>query len=66
MLIKRGGHYCGGSIVNANWIVTAAHCSVASISGYTVVAGEHWLDQNEGSEQTKSVASIVRHPNYNS
>ena len=46
--------------------MTAAHCSVASISGYTVVAGEHRLDQNEGSEQTKTVAQIVRHPNYNS
>jgi len=64
--IKRGGHYCGGSIVNANWMVTAAHCSVASISGYEVVAGEHRLNQNEGSEQTRSVAQIIRHPNYNS
>jgi len=63
--IKRGGHYCGGSIVNANTIVTAAHCSVATISGYTVVAGEHRLDQNEGSEQTKTVSQIIRHPNYN-
>jgi len=64
--IKRGSHYCGGSIVNANWIVTAAHCSVASITGYSVVAGEHRLNQNEGSEQERSVAQIIRHPNYNS
>lgn len=63
--IKRGGHYCGGSVVNANWIVTAAHCSVASISGYTVVAGEHNLNQNEGTEQSRTVAQIIRHPNYN-
>jgi len=64
--IKRGGHYCGGSIVNNNWIVTAAHCAVASVSGYQIVAGEHNLSQNEGSEQTRSVSSITRHPNYNS
>jgi len=64
--IKRGSHYCGGSIVNANWIVTAAHCSVATIAGYEVVAGEHRLNQNEGSEQSRTVAQIIRHPQYNS
>jgi trypsin len=64
--IKRGGHYCGGSVINANWIVTAAHCSVATITGYEVVAGEHHLTQNEGTEQSRTVAQIVRHPNYNS
>jgi len=64
--IRRTGHYCGGSIVNENWIVTAAHCSVATISGYTVVAGEHRLDGSEGSEQSRTVAAITNHPDYSS
>jgi len=64
--IRRGSHYCGGFIANANFIVTAAHCSVASLNGYTVVAGEHRLNQNEGSEQERTVSQIVRHPQYNS
>ena len=64
--IKRGSHYCAGNIVNANWIVTAAHCSEASITGYVVVAGEHNLTTDEGTEQSRSVAQIIRHPNYNS
>ncbi|CAL8102753.1 unnamed protein product [Orchesella dallaii] len=64
--IKRSNsQYCGGSIVNANYIVTAAHCAVASVAGYTLVAGEHNLNSNEGTEQSRTVASIVRHPNYN-
>jgi trypsin len=63
--IRRGGHYCGGSIVNENYIVTAAHCAQAAASGYTIVAGEHNLSSNEGSEQSRTVAQIKNHPNYN-
>jgi len=64
--IRRGGQYCAGSIVNPNWIVTAAHCAQASIAGYSLVAGEHNLNQVEGSEQTRTVDQIIVHPDYNS
>ena len=37
-----GNHWCGGSIVAPNWIVTASHCFAYSTDSkdYTIVAGK--------------------------
>jgi len=65
--IKQGvSHYCGGSIINQNWIVTAAHCAQGNLIQYSVVAGELVLNSNEGTEQTRGVTRIIEHPDYNS
>lgn len=60
-----GSQYCGGSIVNENFIVTAAHCATRAPSDYTVVAGEHNLLSSDGVEQEVQVAELIPHPDYN-
>jgi len=65
-LQNQGSHYCGASILNENYALTAAHCVQDSQSNYKLVAGQLKLDTAEDSEQVKEIESIVIHPKYGS
>ena len=58
-----GEHYCGGTIVDATTIITAAHCLEGeTAAGTQIRAGVTDLNSNDG--QTVQVASIISHPSY--
>ncbi|MCP3798670.1 serine protease [Allokutzneria sp. A3M-2-11 16] len=59
-LQRNGGHFCGGSLIKANWVVTAKHC-VQGTSAPSIQARIGSTNRTSGG-QVLGASRIVLHP----